>query len=418
MSIQPTTPTTPTTRTGRTADAATDATTDGPMFEVEDLSIAVRRGEDVKPILASVSLSCARGEIVGLVGESGSGKSMTLRTAVGLTPANADVGGRVRVSGRDVLGASAKELVALRSRTASMIFQDPRAHINPFQRIGVFLSEGLRIHQGMSKQDAARTATGLLEEVGLPDPARHMRQYPHELSGGMLQRVMIAAALASEPELLLADEPTTALDVTTQAEIMSILLRLRRERGLSIVLVTHDLDLAASCCDRIHVMYAGSIVEVASATELAHRPRHPYTAALFAARPAPDRTELQAVSGRPLGLYEVEGGCAFAPRCPKAGDDCRETAPEPRLVGGHQVACHLAEAGPREAAPDPLGKPAPSGGGPTGPSGSDGSSGSGGAADLADLGSPSGPGESADPADPGGSGGSGTFRALTKGERP
>ncbi|MFE5858414.1 ABC transporter ATP-binding protein [Streptomyces sp. NPDC056500] len=311
-----------------------------PMLTVEDLTLAVRRGDDSKPILASVSLSCARGEIVGLVGESGSGKSMTLRTAVGLTPAGSDVSGRVRVSGQDVLNASGKELTKLRSRTASMIFQDPRAHINPFQRIGTFLAEGLRIHQRLSKTAAARTAQGLLEEVGLPDPARHMRQYPHELSGGMLQRVMIAAALASEPELLLADEPTTALDVTTQAEIVSILLRLRRERGLSIVLVTHDLDLAVSACDRIHVMYAGSIVESASATELARAPRHPYTAALFAARPAPDRSELQAVSGRPLGLYEVKGGCAFAPRCPKVIDLCRETAPEPRPVDGHLVSCH------------------------------------------------------------------------------
>ncbi|MFE7331252.1 ABC transporter ATP-binding protein [Streptomyces sp. NPDC057565] len=331
------------------------AAPDTAMLAVEELSLTVHRGEIAKPILASVSLTCAKGEIVGLVGESGSGKSMTLRTAVGLTPAGADVSGRVRVSGRDMLGASPKELTEVRSRTASMIFQDPRAHINPFQRIGTFLAEGLRIHQGKSKQDAARAAIALLAEVGLPDPARHMRQYPHELSGGMLQRVMIAAALASEPELLLADEPTTALDVTTQAEIMSILLRLRRERGLSIVLVTHDLDLAVSICDRIHVMYAGSIVEVASAAELARRPQHPYTAALFAARPGPDRQELRSVSGRPLGLYEVEGGCAFAPRCPAADDLCHETPPVARLVDGHLVACHLAgepgtDTGPAHAA--------------------------------------------------------------------
>ncbi|MFF0450338.1 ABC transporter ATP-binding protein [Streptomyces sp. NPDC004609] len=331
-----------------------DAPAGPAMLEVEDLSIAVRRDRNTKPILASVSLSCARGEIVGLVGESGSGKSMTLRTAVGLTPAGADVGGRVRVSGRDMLGASRQELTEVRSRTAAMIFQDPRAHINPFQRIGTFLAEGLRIHQGLSKQAAARRAAGLLEEVGLPDPPRHLRQYPHEMSGGMLQRVMIAAALASEPELLLADEPTTALDVTTQAEIMSILLRLRRERGLSIVLVTHDLDLAVSVCDRIHVMYAGSVVEVATATDLARDPRHPYTAALFAARPAPDRAELRAVSGRPLGLYEVEGGCAFASRCPEAAGVCRETAPVARPAGGHRVACHLVT----EDAPGAAGPPA------------------------------------------------------------
>ncbi|MEU6663127.1 ABC transporter ATP-binding protein [Streptomyces sp. NPDC046821] len=312
------------------------------MLDVAELSLAVPHERDSRPILASVSLTCAQGEIVGLVGESGSGKSMTLRTAVGLTPAKAEVSGRVQVSGQDVLGVSAKELADLRARRVAMIFQDPQAHINPFQRIGAFMTEGLRLHRGMSREQARRTAIGLLEEVQLSDPVRQMRRYPHELSGGMLQRVMIAAALAGEPDLLLADEPTTALDVTTQAEIMAILQRLRRERGLSIVLVTHDLDLAVSTCDRIHVMYAGSIVEVASAEELARRPVHPYTAALFAARPAPDRPELHAVAGRPLGLFEVRGGCAFAPRCPQVRDSCHDTAPETRAVAGHQVACHRA----------------------------------------------------------------------------
>ncbi|MGW1007418.1 ABC transporter ATP-binding protein [Streptomyces sp. NPDC002520] len=320
------------------------------MLDVAELSIAVPHGADSRPILASVSLSCAAGEIVGLVGESGSGKSMTLRTAVGLTPAKARVSGRVQVSGKDVLGVPAKELADLRGRTVAMIFQDPRAHINPFQRIGAFMTEGLRIHRGTTREQALRTAVGLLDEVGLPDPARQMRRFPHELSGGMLQRVMIAAALAGEPDLLLADEPTTALDVTTQAEIMSILLRLRHERGLSIVLVTHDLDLAVSTCDRIHVMYAGSIVEVAAAAELARQPHHPYTAALFAARPAADRTPLRAVAGRPLGLFEVRGGCAFAPRCPQVLDACHDTAPGIRLVAEHQVACHRA-AGPAATNP-------------------------------------------------------------------
>ncbi|MFI6283403.1 ABC transporter ATP-binding protein [Streptomyces sp. NPDC051018] len=347
-----------------------DAPADPAMLDVEDLSIAVRGGDRIKPILASVSLSCARGEIVGLVGESGSGKSMTLRTAVGLTPAKAEVAGRVRVLGRDMLGASRKELTEVRSRTASMIFQDPRAHINAFQRVGTFLAEGLRIHRGLSKEAAARRAGGLLEEVGLPDPARHLRQYPHEMSGGMLQRVMIAAALASEPDLLLADEPTTALDVTTQAEIMSILLRLRRERGLSIVLVTHDLDLAVSVCDRIHVMYAGSVVEAATAADLARAPRHPYTAALFAARPAPGRAELRAVPGRPLGLYEAGAGCAFAPRCPRAADVCRETAPVAEHSGGRRVACHLATG-------DDPGRPDGTHGSGDGPAHSTGTDGSG-----------------------------------------
>ncbi|MEU3164995.1 ABC transporter ATP-binding protein [Streptosporangium sp. NPDC006930] len=314
-----------------------------PMLEVQGLSLAVTTGGVGRPILETVFLTCGKGEIVGLVGESGSGKSMTLRTAVGLTPPRSRVEGRVLVAGRDVLGAPASVLREMRSRTTAMIFQDPRAHINPFQRIGAFLTEGLRVHRGLPRGKALAVAAGLLDEVGLPDPGRHLRQYPHELSGGMLQRVMIAAALAGEPELLLADEPTTALDVTTQAEIMAILLRLRRERGLAIVLVTHDLDLAAAVCDRIHVMYAGSIVEVADADALHRRPRHPYTAALFASRPGPGRTTLRAVPGRPLGLFEAPPGCAFAPRCVYAADACHESAPRPRAIAGHLVACHRAD---------------------------------------------------------------------------
>ncbi|MBL3688072.1 ABC transporter ATP-binding protein [Leucobacter zeae] len=244
-----------------------------------------RRGE-TRRILQDVSLTCGAGDFIGLVGESGSGKSMTLRTIVGLAPRGAALTGTVRLADVDLATATKAQVAAVRRRRAAMIFQDPRAHINPYQTIGAFMCEGLRVNRGMNRVDARSTATRLLDEVGLTRPASQLDKHPHQLSGGMLQRVMIASALASEPELLLADEPTTALDVTTQAEIMAILQYLRAERGLAILLVTHDLDLAAGSCDRISVMRFGEIVEEAGAREIWTNPQHHYTQALLAAMPA------------------------------------------------------------------------------------------------------------------------------------
>jgi oligopeptide/dipeptide ABC transporter ATP-binding protein len=222
-----------------------------------------------------------------------------------------------------------------------MIFQDPRAHINPVRSIGDFLSEALCTTRGVARAEARQRAVRALADVGIDDGDQRLRQYPHELSGGLLQRVMIAAALLTEPRLILADEPTTALDVTTQADVMAILDDLRREHGLALLFITHDLDLATAVCDRMCVMYAGQIVEMQEAGALADRPLHPYTAALSAARPAIEGTvhRLAAIRGRPLSAFEAPDGCPYAPRCDFAQARCTETHPELDEMDGGSVRC-------------------------------------------------------------------------------
>ncbi|MGW5694432.1 ABC transporter ATP-binding protein, partial [Streptomyces asiaticus] len=270
------------------------------LLAYEALSVALPGM--ARPVLDGIDLTVAAGEVVALVGESGSGKSVTARTALGLFPAGAEVEGHVRVDGTDLVSADATGLRTIRTAKASMIFQDPRAGINPVRRIGDFLTESLRVGHGWTKDRAHTRAAELLAAVGLPDPARHLKQYPHQLSGGMLQRVMIAGALTTEPRLLLCDEPTTALDVSTQAEIMAILGRLQRERDLGLLLITHDIELAAAVCDRVYVMYAGRIVETAPTAELFAAPRHPYTAGLLGSSPP-----LSAPSGPPARLTPIPG---------------------------------------------------------------------------------------------------------------
>jgi oligopeptide/dipeptide ABC transporter ATP-binding protein len=318
---------------------------DGPLLQVADLrlEIAMRRREK-RAILRGVSFGISSGEALGLVGESGSGKSMTARAVTGLLPSGATASGTVSFDGTPVLEMPAARLRRLRSHEMAMIFQDPRAHINPVHTVGDFLTEGLIATRGTGRGEARDVVSRLLNEVGIPDAGRRMRQHPHELSGGLLQRVMIAAALAGGPRLLLADEPTTALDVTTQEEVMAILDAQRRQRGLALLFITHDLELAAAVCDRIAVMYAGRIVEVAPAAALHSDPRHPYTRALLAARPAAAErgARLVTVPGRPVSAWEAGTGCAFAPRCPLAVPRC-ETDPDLRAVGDSVVACHRAE---------------------------------------------------------------------------
>jgi oligopeptide/dipeptide ABC transporter ATP-binding protein len=313
------------------------------MLDIENLGVRLARDRAARPILDGVSLHVAPGEAVGLVGESGSGKSVTCRAVLGLLPDGATATGRLRVGGEDVLAMGAARLTELRRREAAMVFQDPRASINPLRRIGDFVTEGLRA-AGTPARQALKEAESLLESVGIRDPRGALRRRPHEFSGGMLQRVMIAGALAGGPRLLLADEPTTALDVSTQAEVVSILTRLRAERGMAMLFVTHDLELAAAICDRIYVMYAGRIVETQSADDLFDRPRHPYTAGLLAATPRIDSPRPpHGIPGRPLSLAEAPPGCAFAARCPRAVERCTEAEPVLRRIEAAHVACLRAE---------------------------------------------------------------------------
>jgi len=312
-----------------------------PLLAVDGLTVQLPVEGASRAVLRDVSLTIRPGEAVGLVGESGSGKSMTARAIDRLLPRGAVVQGQIRFQGREVAEMTGGELRAFRNKVA-MIFQDPRAHVNPVRRIGDFMTEALRTNLGVPAAQAQQRAADMLAQVGIDDGPRRLRQYPHELSGGMLQRVMIAAALLTEPALLLADEPTTALDVTTQAEVMAILDELRREYGLAMLFITHDLELAAAICDRTAVMYAGQIVEVRSSSLLHSDPLHPYTAALAAARPDIARTapRLRAIRGRPLSAFEAPPEqCAFAPRCPHARDACLAALPDLTELDGGLARC-------------------------------------------------------------------------------
>ena len=314
------------------------------LLELAGVGVRLRNGT---PLTRDVTLSVGAGEAVGLVGESGAGKSVTARAVIRLLPRGATVGGGITFDGEPVLAMDRERLRRFRAGQVAMIFQDPRAHINPVRKIGDFLTEGLCSTQGVGRAEAVGRVTDLLREVGIDDAPRRLRQHPHELSGGLLQRVMIAAALAAEPRLLLADEPTTALDVTTQAEVVKILDRERRTRGLTMIFVTHDLELAAGLCDRIVVMYAGSVVEDRAAAALAAEALHPYTTGLLASRPNPRRrmARLPAIPGRPLSAAEAaaEAGCPFAARCPHTEERCLSERPELRPLDGGLVACHYAE---------------------------------------------------------------------------
>jgi oligopeptide/dipeptide ABC transporter ATP-binding protein len=317
-----------------------------PLLELDAVTTLVRTPEGDRPVIEHVGFSVGRGEIVGLVGESGSGKSMTARTILGLLPEHARTVGSVRLDDTDLLGLGRAALRDTRARRLAMIFQDPRAHIDPLWSIGDYITEGLRVHGGAGRRAARDVARRLLADVGIEDGERVLRSYPHQLSGGMLQRVMIAAAIAPEPELIIADEATTALDVTIQREIVSIFAELRRERGLAMIFITHDLDLASALCDRVLVMYAGRIVERQPTERLFAQPLHPYTAALLGARPRVDDrgAQLRVIPGRPVASFEAPPGCPFHPRCAFAQDRCREGRPPlAEVVPGGWSACIRSE---------------------------------------------------------------------------
>jgi oligopeptide/dipeptide ABC transporter ATP-binding protein len=325
------------------------------LLELEGLRVGVPYEGGVREVVRRVDLTIAGGESVGLVGESGSGKSMTARAVLRVLPRGAQVEGSVRFDGREVLRMSPSELRAYRAGQAAMIFQDPKAHTNPLRTIGDFVTEGLRLNQRMPKRAREERACELLAAVGVEDPEARLPQYPHELSGGLLQRVMIAAALAAEPRFLVADEPTSALDVTTQAEVMTILADLRERLGLAMLLITHDLELAAAICDRTAVMYAGSIVEVRRSSDLHDRALHPYTEGLVAARPPVHTTlrRLPVIPGRPMAAFEAPDGCPFAPRCRHVLPRCTAERPVLAPLGRGMVAClRAAELHPHEPAAD------------------------------------------------------------------
>jgi oligopeptide/dipeptide ABC transporter ATP-binding protein len=327
-----------------------------PLLETVGLTVLLEVNGARRAVLRDVSLTLRRGEAVGLVGESGSGKSMTARAIARLLPPAAEVRGSIRFGTTDVAQLAGPDLRRYHSQVA-MIFQDPRVHVNPVRTIGDFMTEALRTNHKVPRPQARRRAVDMLTQVGIEDGARRLGQYPHQMSGGMLQRVMIAAALLAGPRLLLADEPTTALDVTTQAEVMAILDNLRRQSGLAILFITHDLDLAAAICDRTVVMYAGQIVEVRASSLLHTEPLHPYTAALAAARPDITQTtrRLRAIPGRPLSAFEAPATeCAFAARCSYTREVCRTAVPDLSEVDGGVSRCARARElrGRLQGAPD------------------------------------------------------------------
>jgi oligopeptide/dipeptide ABC transporter ATP-binding protein len=311
--------------------------TAAPLLSVRDLKSEFRVEHGVLRAVDGVSFDIGRGEVVGVVGESGSGKSVTALSILGLLPRphGRVAGGSVRFDGEELLGFSEARLRAMRGHHIAMIFQDPMSSLNPYLQVGEQLAEVCELHLGMKARQAWDKAVALLAQVKIPDAEKRARQYPHQLSGGMRQRAMIAMALLCEPQLLIADEPTTALDVTIQAQILELLLELRRERGLSILLITHDLGVVASTCDRVLVMYAGRIVESASARALFSAPHHPYTLALLSSVPRADTKgrKLTALDGLPprldLGPFTE---CSFAPRCRFVREGCRQGEPELRAT--------------------------------------------------------------------------------------
>ena len=314
-------------------------------LSVENLSVVFGRGQRIVQALDAVSFSVAKGEILSLVGESGCGKSVTMLAILGLLPPRS---GRVRadhvrLAGKDLAGANAKTLRSIRGRRIGMIFQDPMTSLTPVHTVGFQIAEVLRTHLRLSGAAARARVLELLDLVRIPDARRRIDAYPHELSGGMRQRVMIAMALACRPELLIADEPTTALDVTVQAQIMDLIGELRREMGMSVILITHDLGVVAAVADRVAVMYAGRIVEEAPVAELFRRPSHGYTAGLLRSLPSEGgahQTRLAEIPGSVPRLAGPLDACAFAPRCAFATEDCTAHKPPRAELGArHASAC-------------------------------------------------------------------------------
>ena len=318
--------------------------TEMPLLEVTNLKTSFHTRHGIVRAVNDVSFALEKGETLGIVGESGSGKSVTCYSLMGLVPQPPGriEGGRTLFDGVDLLSCAPEQLRQIRGRRIAMIFQDPMTSLNPFMRIEDQIIEPLLIHNLAGRAEALKRAVEMLEHVGVPDAARRIRSYPHEFSGGMRQRVMIAMALITKPDLLIADEPTTALDVTVQAQILELVKRLQHETGMAVIWITHDLGVVAGFCERVLVMYAGRVVESAPTAELYSTPRHPYTRALQKSIPAlqPKGTSLYTIAGAPPDLSKLITGCPFVPRCEFAADNCREyEIPLKEVAPGHRSAC-------------------------------------------------------------------------------
>jgi oligopeptide/dipeptide ABC transporter ATP-binding protein len=315
------------------------------LLEIDRLKTHFYTSAGIVKAVDGVSYTVDEGETVAVVGESGCGKSVTAMSILRLIPwpPGKIVGGEIRFAGRDLVALSEEQMREVRGRDISMIFQEPMTSLNPVLTIGMQLTETMLTHTNTSEEDAYKRAVELLGMVGISEPQRRLAQYPHHLSGGMRQRVMIAMALACEPKLIIADEPTTALDVTIQAQILELMKNLTRDLGVAMIIITHNLGVVARYADRVNVMYAGKIIEHGSAADIYYRPRHPYTLALLKSVPRmdqPRQAKLDPVEGQPPDLTMLDDGCAFRPRCRFATPDCAKSFPELEAVAeGHRVAC-------------------------------------------------------------------------------
>ncbi len=337
----------------RTADGSPGAPGTAPVLAVTDLRVDIALRHSTIHAVDGISFDLAPGERLGLVGESGCGKSTLGLALAGLLPARATVSGSIRLGGLELVGAGERALRRIRGRDVGVVFQDPMTSLNPTRRIGVQVGEALRLHDGASASEARARAREMLELVGLPRPGEQLDRYPHELSGGMRQRVVIACALICRPALLVADEPTTALDVTIQSQILELFDRLRDELGMAILLVTHDMGVVAGHTDRILVMYGGREAEIGPTREVFAHPRHRYSEALLASVirvGVPRGTVLTAIGGRPPDLAAPQPGCGFAARCAHADAVCRDAVPPERAAGERRWRCHHPAPGAGEVA--------------------------------------------------------------------
>jgi oligopeptide/dipeptide ABC transporter ATP-binding protein len=316
------------------------------LLTVENLTVDFPTADGVVHAVRGVSYQLRQGEVLGIVGESGSGKSVSSMAVMGLLPRTAKINGSIKFRGEELLGLSERELMGVRGKKIAMIFQDPMTSLNPVYKVGFQLEEAVLAHNDISKAEARKRALELLEVVGIPFPEKRIEQYPHEFSGGMRQRVVIAIAMANNPDIIIADEPTTALDVTVQAQVLEALRAAQRETGAAMVLITHDLGVVAGQADRVLVMYAGKPVEIGPVDDIYYKPRMPYTLGLLGSLPRLDSSRaerLTPIQGAPPSLLNLPPGCPFTPRCPMAQPVCSER--EPDLVAvtgvGHAAACHF-----------------------------------------------------------------------------